>query len=354
METEQREHMDSGQEGGKIAVVILNWNGEKLLEEFMPSVIAHTPSNADIVIADNGSTDGSVDLIKKNYPNVTLLNFEKNHGFANGYNVALAKVTADYYVLLNSDVEVTQNWIAPIIELMNTDPLIAACQPKLLSHEKRTDFEYAGAAGGFIDKYGYPFCRGRIFNTIEDDHGQYNDIKEIFWASGACLFIKAKLFHEVGGFDKDFFAHMEEIDLCWRLKNQHYKILYCPDVTLYHLGGGSLPKSNPRKTYLNFRNNLTILYKNLPANRLIYVLFARFLLDGIAGIKFLLFDSFGDFLAVIRAHFSFYASIGKNHRKRRVCRANLKHQTTTGIYHGNIVIGHFLRKKKKFSDLPLN
>jgi GT2 family glycosyltransferase len=258
-------------------------------------------------------------------------------------------VESDYYILLNSDIEVTENWITPVIELMEQDELIAACQPKIRSFLEPKKFEYAGAAGGFIDKYGYPFCRGRIFLSIEEDHGQYDDVSEIFWATGACMFVKAKLFHQFGGLDEDFFAHMEEIDFCWRLKNNGYKIMYCPTSTVFHIGGGTLPKASWKKTYLNFRNNFFLLYKNLPDDRLVKVFAVRYILDTIAAFKFLFQAGFQDFWAVTRAHFSFYRSFGKIKQKRKL----LKNGSMQNVYGKNIVGEYYMRGKRKFSQLNM-
>ncbi len=342
----------------KTAVVILNWNGRSWLEKFLPSVVKYSSDEADIIIADNGSGDDSIAFIREHFPQIKIIRHHSNLGFSKGYNDALKQVEAEYYILLNSDVEVTPNWIKPVIELMDNDSNIAVCQPKLKSYNDKTFFEYAGAAGGFIDKLGYPFCRGRIFGHIEEDKGQYDDVMEIFWATGACMFVRAELYFMAGGLDDDFFAHMEEIDLCWRLKNEGYKIMYCPYSTVYHAGGGSLPKNNPRKTYLNFRNNLILLYKNSPAcakatagrppKKLVYILLVRFLLDGIAAVKFLFADGITDFFAVIKAHFSFYLYLCKSH-KHQV--PSPKHQVPKGIYNKSIVIEYYLRGKKTYLSL---
>jgi GT2 family glycosyltransferase len=331
----------------RIAVVILNWNGRKFLEKFLPSLLTHNSNNVEIIVADNASKDDSVDFLLKTYPSVKIIRHQKNHGFAQGYNLALEQVEADYYILLNSDIEVTQNWIQPIIDLMESDRNIAACQPKILSYHETHKFEYAGAAGGFIDKYGYPFCRGRMFLSIENDEGQYDDTTEIFWATGACMFVRADLFHQFGGLDADFFAHMEEIDFCWRLKNEGYRIMYCPASVVFHIGGGTLPKASWKKTYLNFRNNCILLYKNLPGNLLVEVFAKRLLLDGIAAMKFLVTAGFKDFFAVSRAHFSFYRTLGKTRQKRK----KIKHGQVNKVYQKNIVFEYYLRGKKKFTDL---
>jgi len=335
----------------KVAVVILNWNGKKFLEKFLPSVILYSTSNAQIIVADNASTDDSVSFLTTNYPQVKIIKNTVNGGFAKGYNDALKQIKAEYYVLLNSDVEVTRNWIEPIIKLMDDDTSIAACQPKIKNYNKKSYFEYAGAAGGFVDKYGYPFCRGRILENIEEDKGQYNDTREIFWATGACLFIRAANFHQVEGFDEDFFAHMEEIDLCWRLKNLGYKVMYCPDSTVYHVGGGTLNKTSSYKTFLNFRNNLMLLLKNHPPNYLYIKIFIRFLLDGIAGLKFLLSGQFNHFIAVIKAHFSFYASFGKTLKKRKQLSQGIKQYTTKAVYLHSIISDYYVRGKKTFTEI---
>ena len=331
----------------KTAVVILNWNGKKFLEQFLPDVIKHSSSHAEIIVADNASSDDSIAFLKNNFPNIRIILNNDNGGFSKGYNDALAQIDAEYYVLLNSDIEVTENWIKPVIDLMDSDKNIAVCQPKLRSFYQKEYFEYAGAAGGFIDKYGYPFCRGRLFNTLEKDNGQYDDICEVFWATGAAMFVRAELYHKHGGLDNDFFAHMEEIDFCWRMKNQGYKIMYCPESVVYHVGGGTLPKNSPRKTFLNFRNNFNLLFKNLPANKLYKVIIARLFLDGIAALKFLSEGGYKDLYAVLRAHLSFYASYNNNRRKRK----QLLQKEVSKIYTKNIVLHYYLKKKTKFSDL---
>ncbi|MCF6170689.1 MAG: glycosyltransferase family 2 protein [Bacteroidales bacterium] len=331
----------------KVAVVILNYNGKKFLRKFLPLVIERTAGDAEIWVADNNSLDGSVEVMHEEFPEVKLIENPYNGGFATGYNLALRQIEADYYVLLNSDIEVTENWINPVVELMEADPKIAACQPKILDFYNQSKFEYAGASGGFIDKYGYPFCRGRVFQSLEEDEGQYDQPTEVFWASGACMFVKADLFHKYGGLDDDFFAHMEEIDFCWRLKNEGYKIMCCPSSSVFHVGGGTLPKQSSRKTYLNFRNNFMLLYKNLPANRLIKTFIARLFLDGAAGIKFLMQGGFQDFIAVIDAHLGFYKKFAKLRKKRKA----LKQTPVSKVYQRNIAYAHYLLGKKKFSDL---
>ena len=302
----------------KVAIVILNWNGKRFLEKFLPFLVKFNAAYSDIIIADNASSDDSIKFLKEQYPDLRIIQNSENGGFAKGYNDALSQVDTEYYVLLNSDIEVTENWIEPVIALMDSDKNIAACQPKIRSYKNKDEFEYAGAAGGFIDNLGYPFCRGRIFQELEKDEKQFDDVKEIFWATGACMFVRAEIFNKLGGLDNDFFAHMEEIDFCWRLKNDGYKIMYCPKSLIYHVGGGTLPKNNPKKTYLNFRNNFILLYKNLPSEKIFSVLFIRLFLDGIAGMKFLFEGHIKDFFAVIHAHFAFYFSIRKHIKKRKM------------------------------------
>jgi len=321
----------------KVAVVILNYNGQKFLETFLPSVVIHN-DGYEIIVADNASTDDSVNLLKTKFADIKIIQLANNDGFAGGYNNALKEIEAEYYVLLNSDVEVTPNWTKSIIDLMDTDKSIAACQPKILSYQQKTHFEYAGAAGGYIDWLGYPFCRGRIFDSYEEDKGQYNDTKEIFWATGACMFVRAEIFQQLNGFDANFFAHMEEIDLCWRIKNQGNRILYSSASTVYHVGGGTLHKSNPRKTFLNYRNGLAMLYKNLPSNRLFSTIFLRLILDGISGVKLLIDGSLADVWAIIKAHFAFYAMIPKLERKAP--------KQVNQIYQKSIVWEYFVKKQK--------
>ncbi len=331
----------------KAAVVILNWNGKKFLEKFLPDLIKYSHDDAEIIVADNNSVDDSVDFIRKEYPEIRIIINEINGGFSKGYNDALKQVESEYYILINTDVQVTENWIMPVIRLMDKNPEIAAVQPKILSYHEPNKFEYAGAAGGYIDKYGYPFCRGRLFQNIEEDKGQYNDTSEVFWATGACMFIRSHLFHLVGGFDDIFFAHMEEIDICWRLKNLGHKIMYCSKSTVYHVGGGTLPKSSSRKTYLNFRNNNFLLYKNLPAGRLKKVFIMRYLLDSIASLKFLIEGGFKDFIAVIRAHASFWKYYHIMKRKRK----SLTQHQVSQIYDSNIAFDHYIKKIKYYTDL---
>lgn len=273
----------------KVAIVILNWNGEKLMEEFLPSVIKYSPREiADIIVADNGSTDDSISMLKNKFPEVKIIRFDTNYGFAEGYNKAINQIDAEYTVLLNSDVEVTQDWLTAPIEAMDSDQTIAAAQPKIRAQRNKTYFEYAGACGGFLDKYGYPYCRGRILHIVEEDKGQYESTIDILWATGACLFVRTAIYKEVGGLDAGFFAHQEEIDLCWRLRSRGYRLICTPSSIVYHVGGATLNAESPRKTFLNFRNNLLMLYKNLPENELKKVMRVRLILDYVAAMKFLL------------------------------------------------------------------
>jgi GT2 family glycosyltransferase len=335
-----------------VAVVILNWNGQALLEKFLPGVIESQYNNLQLIVGDNASTDNSVEFVKTNYPQIRLIINDHNYGFAEGYRKILEQVEADYYILLNSDVEVPPNWIQPVIDLMQSDPTIAVAQPKIKWQKKKTEFEYAGAAGGFLDLHGYPFCRGRLFDTVESDHGQYNDTVEIFWASGAALFIKSKQWKEIGGLDPDFFAHMEEIDLCWRLKNLGYKIIYCPDAEVYHVGGGTLDANNPYKTYLNFRNNLIILQKNLPLSDAYFRIFIRMSIDFIAWLHFLLQGKTDFAFAVNKAHFHFLKALTTNAKKRTS--KQISFQKHTGQYPSSIVYDYFIRKIRFFSQLKRN
>ncbi|MBI4645802.1 MAG: glycosyltransferase family 2 protein [Bacteroidia bacterium] len=337
----------------KTAVVILKKKKKKLLKEFLPPLVANTTHpDFQLFVADNASTDDSIIFIQDNFPVVKIIALDINYGFAQGYNKALAQIDAKYFVLLNSDIEVTPLWLEPMVKIMDNDKNIAACMPKIKSYHQKNYFEYAGAGGGFIDKYGFPFCQGRIFNVIEEDKGQYNEECPIFWASGACMIIRADLYHQTGGLDKDFFAHMEEIDLCWRLKNMGYKIMYIPMSEVYHIGGYTLQMGSPRKAYLNFRNNLFLLLKNLPSNKLLSIMFIRFILDGIAGLKFLLGGEFKLFIAVVKAHFSFYLSIKKFLVKRKFNKANLfKIYNHPEILQSSIVFNFFIKKLQSFQQL---
>ncbi len=331
----------------EIAIVILNYNGKRFLERFLADVIEKSEPLGEVIIADNASTDDSIEYLREFFPTTQLILLDKNYGFAGGYNRALAQLTHEYFVLLNSDIEVSDNWLTPLYELMKSNVNIAACQPKLLSFADNAYFEYAGAAGGFIDKFGYPFCRGRLFQHIEKDNGQYDEQIEVFWASGACMMVRAEVYRQLEGLDEHFFAHMEEIDFCWRAKILNYKIMYCPNSQVYHIGGGTLPKLSPRKTYLNFRNNLSMLYKNLPSRFLLSTIFLRLILDGIASLKFLLDGGIRDFFAVIRAHFHFYRRLPQLHKQRK----KIQPKAVAQVFRKNLVVQYFILQKHFFSQL---
>ena len=332
-----------------VAVVILNWNGKKYLEQFLPALLKTTYTGCEVVVADNGSTDDSLSFLQQHYPGIRLIRFSSNHGFAKGYNEALKQVTAEYYVLLNSDVEVLPDWLNPLVALMESNRQIAACQPKLLAWHDKTRFEYAGAAGGWLDKYGYPFARGRIFDKMEEDKGQYDTAEPVFWASGAAMCVRSAVYHEMKGFDEYFFAHQEEIDLCWRMQLAGYLIYACPASVVYHVGGGTLPKSNSLKTFLNFRNNRIMLSKNLSFSKKLWVVPVRNFLDAVSAWKALLSGDSGYFLAVARAQFAFMGW-WLFHRSKSVFpkqrKADLK-----GYLRKNIAWLHFVRKKNTFSEI---
>ena len=324
-----------------IAIVILNWNGKKLLEQFLPSVIQHS-KQAEIYVADNASTDESLLLLNEKFPTVKIIQNKENGGYAKGYNDALSCIEADIFCLLNNDVEVTKDWLSPIVKAFTEDNNTAIIQPKLLDFYKKDTFEYAGAAGGFIDKFGYPYCRGRIFNTIETDIGQYNNTADIFWASGACLFIRSKVFKELHGFDESFFAHMEEIDLCWRAINLNYGVKYVGQSTIYHVGGATLSNLNPKKTFLNFRNSLFTLTKNAKGN-VLFLILVRLLLDGVAGAKFLIELKPKHTLAILKAHISFYSHLKQLLHHRNLTKFRKKYYTKTSI-----IADYFIFKNKEF------
>ena len=336
----------------KLAIVILNWNGKKFLQDYLPSLVKNSQvEGVEIVVADNASKDGSVEWLKQEHPDIRTILLDKNYGFTGGYNRALEQIEAKYFLLLNSDIEVTAGWIPPLLEHMESDPKCGACTSRIRDLKQKERFEYAGAAGGFIDRHGYPFCRGRIFDSLEEDHGQYDDPQRIFWGSGACLLVRAEVWREAGGLDEDFFAHMEEIDLCWRMQHLGYHVSYVPGSTVYHLGGGTLQRGNPRKTYLNFRNNLLLLHKNLPSGKRGRILLIRMLLDGVSAIRFLLTGDVNDFRAVFRAHMSYY---GMKKAYRGMDRSNILRKNDViaeVVYPGSIVAAFFLKGKKKFSDL---
>lgn len=327
----------------KIAVVILNWNGRNLLEKFLPSVVKYS-SDAVIYVADNASTDDSIAFLQANYPGIKIIRNNSNSGYAKGYNDALQFVEEETYALVNSDIEVTENWLAPISRMFADEPETAIIQPKILDYKNKDYFEYAGAGGGFIDKYGFPYCRGRIFGTLEKDNGQFDDEAEIFWASGACFFIRKKVFWELQGFDADFFAHQEEIDLCWRAFNRGHMVKYCGKSTVYHVGGATLKVQNPKKTYLNFRNSLFMMVKNVPGKSLFPTLFIRLSLDGMAGMHFLAQGKPDHLWAVLKSHVAFYWFLVRNYRKRSIVSKKKYYNVRS------IVRGYFLKKKHHYKD----
>lgn len=329
----------------KLAVVILNWNGQSLLERYIPGVLEHS-KGAQVYVADNASTDSSISYLKDNHPEVGIIRNSENWGFAKGYNQALESVDADIYCLLNSDVEVTPGWLEPVLEFFKEHPEAAIIQPKILDLLKRDHFEYAGAAGGFLDQLGYPFCRGRIFQALEKDHGQYDEVSEIFWATGACMFIRRPVFEELGGFDEDYFAHQEEVDLCWRAHNKGYKVFYLPGSQVFHLGGSTLSNMNPKKTYLNFRNSLFSITKNLPRRVAFTIILFRLILDGVAAVRFVFQLKFQHCFAILRAHLSFYRQFRMMFRKREKTEFVSKYYATKSI-----VWSHYVNHIRKFSDL---
>ena len=329
--------------------MILNWNGRNYLERFLPSVLATTYENIEFIVSDNGSTDDSVSFLQNNFPQVRLIRFDKNYGFAKGYNLTLAKIQADYYAIINSDVKVEPGWLSPIINLLEQHKLNAACQPKLLSYNNKNLFEYAGGAGGWLDSFGYPFARGRIFDICEEDKGQYNSTERVFWVTGAAMVIRSEVFHEMNGFDNYFFAHQEEIDLCWRMQLAGYRLFACPSSVVFHVGGGTLPRGNSLKTFLNFRNNQIMLYKNLPWSEKWWKIPFRISLDTISAWKGLLTGDGGYFLAILRAHFSFYKWV--LFKRNQSVFPVKKTGKLYGIYRGNVVWEHFAKGKKYFSQL---
>ncbi|GAB3540561.1 glycosyltransferase family 2 protein [Spirosoma fluminis] len=337
-----------------LAIVILNYNGKSFLARFLPTVLANADGHP-VYVADSASTDGSVAFVRQHFPAVRVIELPRNEGYAGGYNLALEQVRlqyggATYYVLPNSDIEVTPGWLTPVLELMQANPQIAACQPKIRSYSERNLFEHAGAAGGFVDWLGYVFCRGRVFATFETDRGQYDDNQRVFWATGACLFVRADVFHQVGGFDASFFAHMEEIDLCWRVQRLGYEVWACGQSTVYHVGGGTLPKSNPHKTYLNYRNSLLMLYKNWPADGGLWAkILLRLVLDGVSSLLFLKVGQWRDVVAILNAHFAFYGRLPQLHRERK----RLLQQQTTSVplFPRSIVWQYFAKGRKTFGEL---
>lgn len=338
----------------KTAIVILNWNGVDFLKKFLPTVIQYSESEeTKVIVADNGSTDESIRLLQTDFPETRIIELDRNYGFSEGYNRALEQIEAEYFVLLNSDVEVTPNWVDPIINAFEKDASIGAAMPKMKAYHDKKLFEYAGAAGGFIDKMGYPFCRGRIISEVETDEGQYNDAKEIFWASGACMFVRSKVYRECGGLDNDFFAHMEEIDLCWRIKTEGYKIMYFPDVEVYHVGGGTLPNNSPGKIYLNYRNNLSLLYKNLPSGKLWTTILFRMMLDFVSALLYIAQGKFSFYTSVVKAHWHFVFQLKKMRKKRKALLRKRSNKLSKEVFDGCIVFDFFLKGKKRFDNYGL-
>lgn len=339
----------------KVAIVILNWNGKRLLEQFLPSVTRYSNlPGMDIFVADNASTDDSVAFLKLNYPNIKCIELSENFGFAEGYNQALKQVEAEYYVLLNSDVEVTANWLKPMVDYMDNNADVVAIQPKILAQKQKTHFEYAGASGGYIDKLGFPFCRGRIFDTVEYDHGQYNTIQNIFWASGACMFIRSQDYFEVGGLDARFFAHMEEIDLCWRLRARGKRIVCLPKSTVFHVGAATLKKESPNKVFLNFRNNMLMLYKNLDSEKVNKTIRIRKTYNLIAAVKYVLAGQTDNAKAILKAHKDFNSLKSKYQETRNINIEKTVNKDIAEIYRGNIILDYYLRGKKKFGGLHIS
>lgn len=338
----------------KTAILILSWNGLNWLKKFLGTVVENSSdSETMICVADNGSTDGSADWVSNNFPDIKLLRFGKNHGFAGGYNLALAQTDSRYVILLNSDVEVTQGWLAPIVDCLDRNPDVAACQPKIKSYNNKEYFEYAGAAGGFIDKFGFTFCRGRIFGKVEKDEGQYNDPVDIFWSSGACMAVRKDVWDNCGGLDNEFFAHMEEIDLCWRIHRAGFKIRYIPQSVVYHAGGGALPYESELKTYLNFRNNLFLLYKNLPDNILQKTIFVREILDGFAAFRFVLTCKFRNVMSVWKAHMDYRKSIRNNKISREHPLELPAINSVLPFLNKSVVFEFFIKGRKTFKELLL-
>jgi len=338
----------------KIAIVILNWNGIEYLQKFLGTVIKYSArSDTSVYVADNGSTDGSVEWVIQSFSSVKILTLGSNHGFAGGYNLALEQIDATYFILLNSDIEVTEGWLQPLVSFMDLNPDVASCQPKIRSYNHRDHFEHAGAAGCFIDKFGYPFCRGRIFYHIEKDNGQYDTRADVFWSSGACMIVRSDAWKKAGGFDISFFAHMEEIDLCWRFSKAGYRVCYIPESVIYHVGGGSLPYTSPLKTYLNFRNSLYLLYKNLPENKLQSVMFKRKILDGIASLSFLGKGDLVNFSSVLKAHIDYYRHKKELKAKRKIVMQLEVNQVPSCVLNKSIVFEFYAKGNRTYDLLRM-
>lgn len=334
-----------------VSIVVLNYNTADLLQTLLPFALKTRYSNFEVVVIDNASTDNSLEVLESRFPEVKVISLEKNHGFAGGYNEGLRQLKSDFWVLLNSDVEVTENWLQPLVDQLLSNPKIAAVQPKILDYYNRRQFEYAGASGGYLDRLGYPFCRGRIFDTLEEDKGQYQAAKPVFWATGAAMLVRKEAYTEAGGMDEDFFAHMEEIDLCWRFQNLGYEVWVCPEAEVYHMGGGTLSSQSTRKTFLNYRNNLAMLFKNLPTQNLIQTLLIRLVLDGVAGMKLITEMKAGHCWAIAKAHFSFYLHFRGWYAKRRALPNKKPISELYGLWRSSIVWMFFIRNRKHFSQL---
>jgi hypothetical protein len=335
----------------KLAVVVLSYNGKQLLEKFLPPILSTRTPYTEVYVVDNASTDGTYEFVQERFPEAKLIRIEVNRGFTNGYVQSLPQIDADYYALVSSDVEVSPGWIEPVVNLFDSDPTVGLVQPKIKSYNKKNEFEYSGAAGAYIDKYGYPFCRGRLFFTIEEDEGQYEDTREVFWCSGACMFIRSELYHRLGGFDNDYYAHMEDIDLSWRVKNAGYKVMVCPKSTVYHVGGHIISYGSPPKIFRNYKNGLIMMLKNLPGGEVWWKIPFRILLDIIAGFRALLTGNPKEMQAIFRAHIQFLSGLGQWLRKRKDARTQIESANVTGVYPHSVVVDYFIRGKRKFSDL---
>lgn len=336
----------------RVGVVILNWNGEALLKRYLPTVVETSSSDiVDVIVADNASTDGSIEYVTTTFPDVHIVRLDKNYGFTGGYNRAIAQLDYEYIVLLNSDVATTPHWLEPLLSLMDSDSEIAACTPKIIDDKRHTHFEYAGAAGGYIDWLGYPFCRGRIMDTIEEDHGQYDDNADCLWGSGAALMVRRALYLSYGGLDEDFFAHMEEIDLCWRMRNDGKRIVVCGTSSVYHLGGATLNSTNPRKTYLNFRNNLIMMAKNYNSNMWPIVIFLRLILDGVAGVRFVINGQWAFCASIVKAHWNFFGSIRHTLRKRNALKNKRTSSLPVEVMKFSLIFNYYLKGRKTFNKL---
>lgn len=333
------------------AVVVLSYNGKNLHQLFFPLLLQESQNQYDVILIDNASTDDTSHFVDTHFPEVQIIQLKVNKGFSNGYYEGLKQIQAKYYVLLSADFEITPSWFSPLFQLMEQNHNIAACQPKIKYYKDKTKFEYAGAGGGFMDKWGYLFCRGRIFFTLEEDLNQYDNTIEVFWASGGCMFVRAEVYHQLGGLDADLYAHMEEVDLCWRMKNANYQIAYCGESTVYHIGGSVISYGSPQKLFYNYRNSLVLLLKNLPTQKLLWMLPFRLILDGVSAFRSLLKGEWVEIFTIFKAHWSFFFSFGKWYEKRKISKQLVSHRNEKGIYKNSILIDYFLKGKKKYSDL---